>query len=352
MTPKVSVIVPVYQVEQYLERCVNSLRRQTLTELEIILVDDGSPDGCPALCDQYAAEDSRIRVIHQSNRGQGAARNAGLSLATGIYVGFVDSDDHVLPEMFQKLYETAEAYGADLVLSGIRHRGGIVFEAGDREELKCGFSVPEAFQGQEGRDKLLLGIVGAAPGEPEDSRYGFSVCRAIFRRFLLEDPPLRFDSEREWGSEDVLFLLEAAGRSRLSVGIPGAWYCYCRNGASFSKGYQEDRFPRQKKLMDELERRLERMIPRERFQIYTDRQLQALARVTSIQEVVHGRERGLPGREIGQRLRAVCGDAQLQAALGRYPWWRLPRMQAAFAFAMRFRLTGLQRLLVALRERV
>ena len=352
MTARVSVIVPVYRAEQYLERCVDSLRGQTLEDLEIILVDDGSPDSCPALCDRYAAEDGRVRVLHQENRGQGLARNAGLEIASGEYIGFVDADDYVLPEMFQRLYEAAEQYRADLVLSGIRHRGGIMFDAGDREELRNGFSAPEVFQGPAGRERLLLGIAGAAPGEPEDSRYGFSVCKVLFRRAVLEGPPLRFESEREWGSEDVLFLLEAAGRSRLSVGIPGAWYCYCRNGASFSKGYQAGRFSRQKRLIGELERRLERTIPRARFQPYTDRQLQAFARAASIQEAVHGRAEGLSGREVDRRLREICADPQLQAALRRYPWWRLPRMQAAFAFAMRFRLTGLQRLLVALREKL
>ena len=352
MAPKVSVIVPVYQVEAYLERCVDSLRRQTLEELEIILVDDGSPDGCPDACDRYAAEDRRVRVIHQSNQGAGPARNAGLSIATGDYVGFVDSDDYVLPEMFQRLYEAAETYGADLVLSGIRHRGGILFDAGDREELKCCFSAPEIFQGPEGRERLLLGVAGAAPGEPEDSRYGFSTCKNLYRGELLRRGGIRFLSEREWESEDVLFLLELIPQIRTAVGIPGAWYCYCRNGVSFSKGYYPDRFLRQKKLLLELERRLERTIPRERFQPYTDRQFQAFARAASIQEAVHGRAVGSTGREISRRLRTICGDPRLQETLRRYPWWKLPRMQAAYAFAMRFQLTGLQRLLVALREKL
>ena len=266
-------------------------------------------------------------------------------------MGFVDADDYVMPEMFQRLYEAAEAHGADLVLSGIRHRGGILFDAGDREEVKCSFSALELFQGPEGRERLLLGVAGAAPEEPEDSRYGFSACKNLYRGELLRREEIRFLSEREWESEDVLFLLEVILRSRTAVGIPGAWYCYCRNGASFSKGYRPDRFPRKKRLLLEMERRLEGIVPRERFQAYTDRQLQAMARVASVQEAAHGRAAKLTGREVGRRLRAICGDLRLQETLRRYPWWKLPRMQAAYAFAMRFQLTGLQRLLVALREK-
>ena len=352
MAPKVSVIVPVYRAEPYLARCVDSLRRQTLEDLEIILVDDGSPDGCPSMCDRYAAEDCRVRVIHQSNQGAGSARNAGLSIASGDYVGFVDADDYVLPEMFQRLHEAAETYDADLVLSGIRHRGGILFDAGDREEIKCGFSAPEIFRGPEGRERLLLGVAGAAPGEPEDSRYDSAVWKNLYRGDLLRREGIRFLSEREWESEDMLFLLEVIPRIQTAVGIPGAWYCYCRNGASFSKGYRPDRFVRKKKLLLEMERCLERTVPRERFQLHTDRQLQAFARASSIQEVIHGRAAGLSGRESGRRLRAICGDPQLQETLRRYPWWKLPRMQAVYAFAMRFQLTGLQRLLVTLREKL
>lgn len=101
--PLISVIVPVYKVEQYLHRCVDSILAQTYTNLEIILIDDGSPDRSGEICDEYAAKDSRIRVIHQENAGVSAARNAGLDVCTGEYIGFVDSDDCLLPEMYEKM---------------------------------------------------------------------------------------------------------------------------------------------------------------------------------------------------------------------------------------------------------
>ncbi len=105
MKPVISVIVPIYNMEPYLEECVRSIQNQTLREIEIILVDDGSPDKCPQMCDRYAGEDQRIRVIHQKNAGASAARNAGLRMAKGKYIAFVDSDDWVHPDYLSLMLE-------------------------------------------------------------------------------------------------------------------------------------------------------------------------------------------------------------------------------------------------------
>lgn len=98
--PLLSIIVPVYKVENYLQKCIDSILAQTFTDFELILVEDGSPDGCPALCDAAAAKDARIRVLHQKNGGLSAARNAGLDVARGEWIGFVDSDDYI--QIFHK----------------------------------------------------------------------------------------------------------------------------------------------------------------------------------------------------------------------------------------------------------
>ena len=116
--PEISVIVPVYRVEKYLNDCIDSILAQTFADFELILVDDGSPDSCPALCDAAAARDSRIRVIHQKNRGLSGARNAGLDIAQGRWAAFVDSDDMLLPQALEKAHSTAEKTGADVVLYG------------------------------------------------------------------------------------------------------------------------------------------------------------------------------------------------------------------------------------------
>lgn len=112
------MIVPVYKVEEYLQRCVESIVNQTYPYLEIILVDDGSPDSCGAICDALAREDSRIRVIHKENGGLSDARNAGIEIARGEYLGFVDSDDWIEPKMYELLLEMAISENVKLVCSG------------------------------------------------------------------------------------------------------------------------------------------------------------------------------------------------------------------------------------------
>lgn len=128
---RISVIVPVYQVERYLVRCVESVRNQTYENLEIILVDDGSPDGCPAICDAYAQKDARIRVIHQPNGGLSDARNAGMALATGTYFCFIDSDDYVTLDYIESLYVLLKKQNADISVVGCRT---VFDEEADTEE--------------------------------------------------------------------------------------------------------------------------------------------------------------------------------------------------------------------------
>lgn len=110
----ISVIVPIYKVEPYLPSCLDSILSSTYRELEIILIDDGSPDNCPAICDEYAFRDPRIKVIHQDNQGLVVARNVGLSIATGDYVAFVDSDDVISPIMYEAMVSAMERTGADM----------------------------------------------------------------------------------------------------------------------------------------------------------------------------------------------------------------------------------------------
>lgn len=120
MTSLISVIVPIYNVEKYLSRCVDSIIKQSYKNLEIILVDDGSPDSCPQICDDYAKKDKRIIVIHKENGGLADARNAGMKAATGDFVSFIDSDDWIEPDMLSNMVSCAEKNDSDVVSGGVR----------------------------------------------------------------------------------------------------------------------------------------------------------------------------------------------------------------------------------------
>ncbi|MBO0454297.1 MULTISPECIES: glycosyltransferase family 2 protein [Enterococcus] len=116
---EISIIVPVYNVEKYLKKCVDSILNQTFKDFELILVDDGSPDNSGMICDEYAEQDSRVRVIHKENGGLSDARNAGIDVAKGKYIGFVDSDDYIAEDMYELLYRNIIKEDADLSICGI-----------------------------------------------------------------------------------------------------------------------------------------------------------------------------------------------------------------------------------------
>ncbi|MFA7205411.1 MAG: glycosyltransferase [Saccharofermentanales bacterium] len=135
--PRISIVVPVYNVEKYVRRCIDSILAQTLTDFELILVDDGSPDNCGEICDEYKIKDERVVVIHKSNGGLADARNTGIEIAKGDFVGFVDSDDYIDPDMYEKLLKACLEHDSKIAMCG-RYN---VFE----EELQPVFS----FQGEE-----------------------------------------------------------------------------------------------------------------------------------------------------------------------------------------------------------
>ncbi len=149
MKPKISVVLPIYNVEKYLETCVKAMTGQTYQNLEIILVDDGSPDGCPALCDELAKTDERIRVLHKENGGLSDARNAGTQIATGEYITFVDSDDVVTDTYVEYLYSLIEKYGCDMSLC--THT--VVFE--DGKKIPYGDGTDEMLDAKECLRRML-----------------------------------------------------------------------------------------------------------------------------------------------------------------------------------------------------
>lgn len=202
---KISVIVPVYKAERYLERCLDSLLAQTHRNLEILLIDDGSPDRSGAICDEYAARDSRVTVIHQENGGPSAARNAGLAHVSGEYVTFVDSDDYIDADYCEYLLSLSVKHGADIVQCGALEEGsGGVRVLGPENDIL----LPEGLASMKGRDWHA---------------YGNANWGKLYRREVIE--AARFDTRCCIG-EDLHFNFQALQRTKTIVLGSAARYHY------------------------------------------------------------------------------------------------------------------------------
>lgn len=201
----VTVIVPVYRVERYLDECIESVLRQTYEHLEVILVDDGSPDRSGAMCDDWAARDPRVRVIHKRNGGLSSARNAGLHLARGEFVTFVDSDDVIAPTMIELLLQEAERHDADLVVSEF------VAFAEEPPVFDCEDRVLKVAPGSELLTEVVCG------------RINWAAWDKLYRTGIL-DGGLRFTEGVLY--EDVEFTPKAFVRARMAVLTPWRLYGY------------------------------------------------------------------------------------------------------------------------------
>lgn len=236
--PKVSIIVPVYNVEKYLDRCVQSLINQTLKDIEIILVDDGSPDNCPGMCDNYAKTDKRIKVIHKKNAGLGFARNSGLKIANGEYVAFCDSDDYVKLDSYEILYNFAKSKNVDVVF------GSFFKETSPGVWTELRKVESEVIYQNEQVKEYVLDMVACAPYVKIERKHDMSSCMSLYRKRIIDDFNIRFLSERENGSEDTTFNIEYLKKANSIAQIPYTFYYYCLNESSLSMTYHPDKFER------------------------------------------------------------------------------------------------------------
>ncbi|HLT88881.1 MAG TPA: glycosyltransferase [Sphingobacterium sp.] len=240
--PKISVIVPVYNVEKYIDRCIKTLLNQTLIDIEIILVDDGSPDNSPVICDQYAEGDQRVKVVHKANGGLGYARNSGIEVATGEYIAFVDSDDYVDTNMYKTLYEVAKDNNSDLVFCGFNRelKKGKFFPVSECKELV-------QHEGNEEIGKLLLDFIASKPNVSVERKYAMSVWHGIYKLEIIKENNIRFVSEREYASEDLPFQIDFFKKANKINFIPDIFYYYCFNDSSLTKTFVQDKYFRFKR---------------------------------------------------------------------------------------------------------
>lgn len=216
MDDLISVIVPVYGVETYLDHCVESIVNQTLFNLEIILVDDGSPDRCPKMCDEWAERDKRIKVIHKENGGLSDARNVGIQIASGKYIGFVDSDDWIAAEMYERLLNVMLKDGSDIAACSAI----MVWEDEKREKL---LTV---------RETALLNSVQAEKALMDETLLKHPVWYKLYKTAMIRDIPF----EKGKQHEDVYWSYQAVGKAQKVSIVDYVGYFYRQRTSSIMGG--------------------------------------------------------------------------------------------------------------------
>jgi glycosyltransferase involved in cell wall biosynthesis len=339
--PLFSVVVPMYNVEKFLPVCVESIRNQTLYDIEIILVDDGSPDCCGEIAEEYASRDSRIRVVHRENGGLGPARNSGMEVACGEYIGFVDSDDWIEPDMYERLYDAAKANAADVVFTGMK-----TVRHGNVDSVLENPFAGRTLRGPNEVFELRRGFYGAAPARVKDEPTLVSVDVGGYKRSFIEDNRLRFFAVR---SEDKFFNTIACRVAGTVTCIAGTPYCYRKDDQpSITKSFD-------RKTIDSffrLFRLLEQMAEEEPAQYWDECRVREQRCVLDYCRVLIGMIEDSPEDDAAKTayIREVLTHPVLRHACEGYPWWKLPVQQAAFFLVLKARSVALARSLTRLKR--
>lgn len=326
---KVSIIVPVYNVEKYIDRCLKSLVNQTLKDIEILIINDGTPDNSMKVCEKYAKNDNRIKIFNKENEGLGLTRNYGIKRANGEYIAFVDSDDYVALDMCENLYKAAIENKADVVY------GGVLYDDSKNIYSKRKIKNKIIWKGKKEIKSLLLDFISTLPSCKNDTIMEVSVWKAIFRKRIFAENNINFVSERQFISEDIIFDIDFFLKAETIVEIPNYVYYYVCNPNSLSKAFRSDRFKKVKILYDKIINKINKYYPSDVWQLRTDRFLISRAR-TNIKKII--KHRNILGKDkTMEALKEICNDRELQKILHRYPIFKLPFKYAIVAYLIRMK---------------
>lgn len=327
--PLISVIVPVFNTEKYLSECVESLLHQTYTNIEIILVDDGSTDNSGAICDEFAARHSNIKVVHKENAGLGMARNTGLQQVTSEYVTFLDSDDYLDVCLIEKLYNAIVKNGVDVAKAGFKRfvgKGNVILVKGYEEEV---------FSGQKAKTEFAPRMIGSSP-EKKDS-LEMCVCAALYRMQPIWEYHLEFPSEREMISEDLCFNIEYAQHANGACTIEESGYFYRETEGSLSRRYRADRFEKICSFYFAMQDKLKQLQYDDQTMYRLDRMLFINARIC----ISHlSKTPELSASATIKEIRKICRHKAVANAINRYPIAKLPIRQKVFVKLLQYQFAA------------
>ena len=315
---KVSIIVPVYNVEKYIDRCLDSIFSQTLKDIEIILRDDESPDKCPQKCDEYAKKDPRVKVIHKKNGGLGFARNSGLEVATGEFVAFLDSDDFIHSAMYETLYNVAKKNDLDTCFCGFYY-----YYSENKIIPRCETETYIQFNGRNEVDDFFLNMVGPKFNYANEVKYYCTVWKAIYSNKIIKSNKLLFDSERLYVNEDLLFHSLYLPKAERVGFVPQTFYYYNNaNNTSITSKYSEAKYQKILQGLTLLHQRLLTCYTDDKFKEHFYRYIFLTLRGILYNDIYKSGE--CTFREKYNRLRKHCSDIYFEDLYNHAPYKRLP----------------------------
>lgn len=322
----ISVIVPIYNVEQYLRQCLDSLTVQTYKNIEVIMVDDGSPDNCGAICDEYAEKYNNFIAVHKENAGLGMARNTGLENAHGQYVIFIDSDDYISDSLIEDLYKELKLYQVDVCIGG--------FECTVEGQRNVQYE-SECFPGEKARTELLPRMIGSLPDKKDSVE--MCVCGVLYNMEPVREHNILFPSERELISEDLIFNIDYMQYANGAYLSSTVGYYYNVNLSSLTRSYRKDFYNRVKRFYLDVERRLSELNYDNIADWRSKRIFFVYVKSCISQEANFDNDFGLKQRL--SNIGSICGDSVLQEAIREYPVNKLGFAQRTFLFMVKHKWT-------------
>ena len=322
---KISVVVPVYNIEKYVARCIESLEKQTLREIEIIIIDDKSTDNSKTICEKYASKYSNIKIIEKKeNQGLSEARNDGLLNSEGEYIIFVDGDDYLEENALERLYEIAKGTCCDAVIFAN------VYDLNNGKKIMRLFeSGKNVYCNNEIMEELFPRVIGTLPTEKSDYDIGFAPWARLLKREFLMENGIRFQSERKLIYEDLMYTLDIFPYLKTVALINEPLYHYCENENSLTKAYKEDKYDRISFMYNYIinSNEYSRMIDDLNVQMRFNRTMISYIRLCLMQ--THNMDI--------RQIKKITNGKMSKKVMENYPVKKLPFNQAVFAYLVKKR---------------
>lgn len=322
----ISIIIPVYNVEEYLERCLESIINQTYKNLEIIIVDDGSTDNSGNIADMYSKKDKRIKVVHKQNEGLGLTRNAGMRIAKGKYIAFIDSDDYIELDTYEKMHEELINKNVDAVLCNFKR---LTHE--NKIKCNCNNLKDKTYSREEIEKYILPSICGS---KKVNILLG-SACCNLYKKDIIEKNKIIFFNERDYVSEDYIFNLMYFNNCKSVQTLEANFYTYCENKNSLTQIYNPKKREKYINLYNAMKKEVK--FNKKQSIMALDTLYIEKMRFEIIQEVNLNPNK----KQIRKNIKEICGNKKLREILKKYNGKFMTRKQKIFTILMKYRMIEL-----------